>query len=77
MRDNCRLHFVAVTRHAWPNRNDIAAAVWPTSLRRAVRALKEEVPMLRENPRVLSHWFGRVGGDTDERREWSIEFSIR
>ena len=76
VRDDCRLHFVAVARHAWAN-NDVAA-VWPKSLRGVVRALKEEDPQLREsNTRVLSHWFGRVGGHTDERRGWSIEFGIR
>ena len=65
---DCRLHFVAVARHAWAN-SDVAA-VWPQDLMAGV-------PELRENPGRLNHWFGRVGGDTAERREWSIEFGIR
>ncbi len=70
VRNNCRLHFVAVAEHN-------AAAVWPASLRQVVRDLKEADSQLGENSRVLSHWFGRIGGDTDENREWSIEFGIR
>ena len=70
VRNNCRLHFVVVANYD-------AGAVWPTSLRGVMRALKEETPGLRENPRVLSHWFGRVGDNTDERRKWSIEVGIR
>ena len=68
--NSCRLHFVVVAGY----RNE---AVWPASLRRQVIALKEETQELRENPRVLSHWFGRVGDDTDGNREWSIEVGIR
>ena len=66
----CRLHFVVVANH-------LAEAVWPKSLRGVVRALKGENLELENNPRVLNHWFGRVGGDTDENREWSIAFGIR
>ena len=65
---DCRLHFIAVARHAVAN-GDVAA-VWP-------EVLREEVPELRDNPGRLSHWFGRLGGDTDKKREWSIEFGIR
>lgn len=61
--NNCRLHFVAVANHD-------ADAVWPQNL-------VEGVPGLQNNPGRLNHWFGRVGGDTDERREWSIQFGIR
>ena len=68
--DSCRLHFVVVAMHG----ND---ALCPKSLRGVVRALKEETSALRENTRVLSHWFGRLGGDTDESRKWSIEVGIR
>ena len=82
VRNNCRLHFVAVARHVWVHggvhggaHRDVAA-VWPKSLRGVVRALKGENLELENNPRVLSHWFGRVGGDTDENREWSIAFGI-
>ena len=59
----CRLHFVVVA-------NCQAAAVWP-------KCLVARVPELQNNPGRLNHWFGRVGGDTDEKREWSIEFGIR
>ena len=58
----CRLHFVAVANYN-------AAAVWPQDL-------VAEVPELQNNPGRLNHWFGRVGGETDENREWSIEFGI-
>ncbi len=68
--NSCRLHFVVVAMHG----ND---ALCPKSLRGVVRALKEETPALRENPRVLSHWFGRLGGDTDETKKWSIEVGIQ
>ena len=61
--NGCRLHFVVVA-------NCGAEAVWPQDLRRGV-------PEAQNNPGRLNHWFGRVGGDTDERREWSIEFGIR
>ena len=64
VQDSCRLHFVAVAKYGFN-------AVWPESVRGCVRALREE------NPRVLSHWFGRVGGNTAERRKWSIEVGIR
>ena len=68
--DSCRLHSVVVASHQNCN-------VWPTHLRGVVEDLKESDPRLGENPRVLSHWFGRTEGDTDEKREWSIEFGIR
>ena len=68
--NSCRLHFVVVAMHG----NN---ALCPKSLRREVRDLKERNPELNENPRVLSHWFGRLGGDTDEKRKWSIEVGIR
>ena len=58
----CRLHFVAVANYN-------AAAVW-------TECLMAGVPELRENPGRLNHWFGRVGGNTDEHREWSIAFDI-
>ena len=61
VRHDCRLHFVVV---AWHDNKNMNNAVWPASLRRMVRALKEETPELKANPRVLSHWFGRLGGDT-------------
>ena len=70
VQDSCRLHSVVV---AWYDNG----AVWPTSLRGVVRDLKENDLELGENPRGLSHWFGRIGGDTDENREWSIEVGIR
>ena len=70
VQDSCRLHFVVVAGYG----NE---AVWPNSLRGVVRALKGKTLELKKNPRVLSHWFGRIGGDTDENREWSIEFGIR
>ena len=60
--NNCRLHFVAVANHG-------AGAVWPQNL-------VEGVPELQDNPGILNHWFGRVGGNTDQNREWSIKFSI-
>ena len=63
VRNDCRLHFVAVA-------NCEAVAVWP-------KCLMAGVPELRKNPGRLNHWFGRIGGDTDENREWSIEFDIR
>ena len=63
----CRLHSVVVDNYG----NE---AVCPTHLRDMVTALKEEIPELQNNPRVLSHWFGRIGGNTDEEREWSIKF---
>ncbi len=56
------LHFVAVGQHD-------AIAVLP-------HRLVEEMPVLQNNPGRLNHWFGRVGGDTDEKREWSIAFGI-
>ena len=62
VRNKCCLHFVAVANYN-------AAAVWPQDL-------VAGVPELRENLGRLNHWFGRVGGDTDGRREWSIEFGI-
>ena len=65
----CRLHSVVVDKHK-------GDAVRPTYLRGVVGNLRENDGQLRENPRVLSHWFGRIGGDTDETREWSIEFGI-
>ena len=68
--DSCRLHSVVV---AWYEGN---ITVWPTSLRNMVKALKREIPELQNNPRVLSHWFGRIGGNTAKTREWSIEFGI-
>ena len=58
----CRLHFVAVANYD-------AAAVKPQNL-------VAGVPELQANPGILNHWFGRVGGDTDQNREWSIKFSI-
>ena len=58
----CRLHFVAVANYD-------AAAVLPQNLMAGV-------PELQNNPGRLNHWFGRVGGDTDQNREWSIKFSI-
>ena len=66
----CRLHSVVV---AWHENK----AVWPESVRGWVRVLKDNDLKLRMNTRMLSHWFGRVGGNTDERRKWSIEFGIR
>ena len=72
--DSCRLHFVVVANFVQMSGNN---SLLPTDLRRAVRALKEETPALQENPRVLNHWFGRVGGNTAKNREWSIEFGIR
>ena len=72
VQDSCRLHFVVVARPDPQER-----AVWPQDLREEVRDLKDEEPELRNNTRVLSHWFGRIGGNTDESREWSIEFGIR
>ena len=65
----CRLHSVVVDKHN-------GDAVWPTYLRGVVGNLRENDRELGENPRVLSHWFGRIEGDTDETREWSIEFGI-
>ena len=62
VRNNCRLHFVAVSCHR-------CKAVWP-------KDLVAGVPELQNNPGRLNHWFGRVGGDTDENREWSIAFGI-
>ena len=62
VRNKCRLHFVAVADHN-------AAAVWPQDL-------VAGVPELQNNRGRLNHWFGRVGGDTDRSREWSIEFGI-
>ena len=67
----CRLHSVVVDKHE-------SNAVWPTHLKRVViRDLKDNALELRMNTRVLSHWFGRIGGNTDEKRKWSIEFGIR
>ena len=68
--NSCRLHFVMVAKHG----ND---AVWPESVREMARNLKDNNLELRMNQRVLGHWFGRIGGDTAENREWSIEFGIR
>ena len=68
--DSCRLHSVVV---AWHENK----AVCPTSVREWVRDMRQETQALQENPRVLNHWFGRIGGDTDETRKWSIEFGIR
>ena len=77
--DSCRLHSVVV---AWYDRErngerERNRAVWPEGLRNMMRDLKEETPALRENTRVLNHWFGRLGGDTAETRKWSIEVGIR
>ena len=68
--DSCRLHSVVVAGCG----NE---AVWPNSLREVVSTLKEETSELQKNLRMLSHWFGRTGGVTDENREWSIEVGIR
>ena len=58
----CQLHFVAVSSYE-------AAAVWPESL-------PSEASDLAAGLHEITHWYGRVGGNTDKECQWGIQWSI-
>ena len=59
---DCRLHFVAISQHT-------AEAVWPESLH-------DEVPNLAQSLHKITHWYGRVRGNSSLAKDWGVEQCI-